>query len=163
MLDYITLRNFGTVRPICTKIASKVGQDSKEKSRESAVRGKKICETSRGGGLPGLIRVNAHVTHVATCHDFNFNDFLMKARARLCNMKGLEGTCLKISLTFNNLIWSWNYYISYVTLNPQRMKLNWMLLLWTCLPIYEFEWSKWDQTQLETNLNDHYRKWVLTN
>ena len=38
MLDYITLRNFGTVRPIFTKIASKVAQDLNEKSRESSVR-----------------------------------------------------------------------------------------------------------------------------
>ena len=52
-LDYITLRNLGTVRPIFTKIASKVAQDSKEKSRESAVRGKKIprnCRAKRRGG-----------------------------------------------------------------------------------------------------------------
>ena len=35
------------VGPIFTKIASKVAQDSKEKSRESVVRGK----TSRGGGV----------------------------------------------------------------------------------------------------------------
>ena len=34
-LDYITLCIFGTVRP---KIASKVAQDSKEKSRKSVVR-----------------------------------------------------------------------------------------------------------------------------
>ena len=45
-LDYITLRNFGTVRPIFTKIASKVAQDSKEKSRE----------TSRGDGFHPLPR-----------------------------------------------------------------------------------------------------------
>ena len=38
MLDYITLRNFGTVRPIFTKIASKVAQDLNEKSSESSVR-----------------------------------------------------------------------------------------------------------------------------
>ena len=31
-LDYIMLRNFGMVRPIFTKIASKVAQDSKEKN-----------------------------------------------------------------------------------------------------------------------------------
>ena len=55
-LDYITLRNFGTVRPIFMKIASKVAQDSKEKSRESARARKKNIfaklsrETSRGGG-----------------------------------------------------------------------------------------------------------------
>ena len=65
-LDYITLRNFGTVRPIFTKIASKVAQDSKEKSRESAVRGFFFLRAKRrgGGGFtppppPGLIRVNA--------------------------------------------------------------------------------------------------------
>ena len=59
------LRNFGTVRPIFLKIASKVAQDSKEKSRESAVRGKKFPRNYRakrrgGGGFhppPGLIRV----------------------------------------------------------------------------------------------------------
>ena len=69
-LDYITLRNFGTVRPIFTKIASKVAQDSKEKSHESAVRGKKFPRNyhakRRGGGgfhpppPPGLIRVKAY-------------------------------------------------------------------------------------------------------
>ena len=36
------LRNFGMVRPIFTKIASKVVQDSKGKSCESAVRNKKF-------------------------------------------------------------------------------------------------------------------------
>ena len=65
----MTLRNFGTVRPIFTKIASKVAQDSKEKSRESAEREKKIREiiarNVEGGGWipppppPGLIRVKA--------------------------------------------------------------------------------------------------------
>ena len=54
-LNYITLRNFGTVRPIFTKIASKVAQDSIEKSRESTVRRKKIPQSYRakrreGGG-----------------------------------------------------------------------------------------------------------------
>ena len=51
---YITLRNFGTVRPIFPKIASKVAQDSKEKGNESAVRGKKFPRNyrakRRGGG-----------------------------------------------------------------------------------------------------------------
>ena len=57
------LRNFGTVRPIFTKIASKVAQDSKEKSSESAVRKKKIPRNyrakRRGVGFhpPSLIRV----------------------------------------------------------------------------------------------------------
>ena len=64
------LRNLGTVRPIFTKIASKVAQDSKEKSHKSAVRGKKIStklsrEMSRGGvdstPPPGLIRVNGYL------------------------------------------------------------------------------------------------------
>ena len=36
------LRNIGTVRPIFTKIASKVAQDSKAKSCESALREKKF-------------------------------------------------------------------------------------------------------------------------
>ena len=40
-LDYITLRNFGTVRPIFTKIASKVAQDSKEKSLPRNYRAKR--------------------------------------------------------------------------------------------------------------------------
>ena len=31
-LDYVTLRNLGTVLPIFAKIASKVAQDSKEKN-----------------------------------------------------------------------------------------------------------------------------------
>ena len=35
-LDYIMLRNFGTVRPIFPKIAPKVAQDLKEKSNESS-------------------------------------------------------------------------------------------------------------------------------
>ena len=64
------LRNFGTVRPIFTKIALKVAQDSKEKSGESAVRGKKIprnYRAKRRGGVdstppPGLIRVNPILT-----------------------------------------------------------------------------------------------------
>ena len=54
LLDYVMLRNFGTVHPIFPKIASIVAQDSKEKSRESAVRGKKIPRNyrvkRRGGG-----------------------------------------------------------------------------------------------------------------
>ena len=56
-LDYIMLRNFGTVRPIFPKIAPKVAQDFKEKSRESSRREKQMStklsrETSRGGGRP---------------------------------------------------------------------------------------------------------------
>ena len=54
-VDYIMLRNFGTVRPIFPKIAPKVAQDLKEKRHESSWRGKKFStklsrETSRGGG-----------------------------------------------------------------------------------------------------------------
>ena len=49
MLDYITLRNFGTVRPIFMKIASKVAQDSKEKSREE----KKISRYYRARNVEG--------------------------------------------------------------------------------------------------------------
>ena len=42
------LHNFGTVHPICMKIvASKVAQDSKEKSRESGVRGRKNAQNYR--------------------------------------------------------------------------------------------------------------------
>ena len=48
------LLNFGTVRPIFTKIASKVAQDSKEKSRESAVRGKKIPRNYRAKRRGGV-------------------------------------------------------------------------------------------------------------
>ena len=56
-LDYIMLRNFGTVRPIFPKIAAKVAQDLKEKSHESSRRGKNFStklsrETSRGGRIP---------------------------------------------------------------------------------------------------------------
>ena len=55
-VDYITFHNFGTVRPIFTKLASKVAQDSKEKSHESAVRGEKIHEiivrNVEGGWIP---------------------------------------------------------------------------------------------------------------
>ena len=40
-LDYIILRNFGTVRLIFPKIAPKVAQDFKEKSHESSRREKK--------------------------------------------------------------------------------------------------------------------------
>ena len=54
-LDYIMLRNIGTVRPIFPKIAPKVAQDFKEKSHESSRREKKNStklsrKTSRGGG-----------------------------------------------------------------------------------------------------------------
>ena len=53
-VDYIMLRNFGTVRPIFTKIAPKVAQDLKEKSHESSWRGKKfprnIARNVEGGG-----------------------------------------------------------------------------------------------------------------
>ena len=74
-LDYITLRNFGTVRPIFPKMAPKVAQDFKEKIHESlGARKKKKStklsrETSRGGGRfcpppppPGPFRVNTSIT-----------------------------------------------------------------------------------------------------
>ena len=56
-LDYIMLRNFGTVRPIFPKIAPKVAQDLKEKSHKSPRRGKKFPQNSRakrrgGGRIP---------------------------------------------------------------------------------------------------------------
>ena len=54
MLDYITLHNFGTVCPIYTKIVSTVAQDSKEKSRESAVRGKKCPRKYRAKHRGGV-------------------------------------------------------------------------------------------------------------
>ena len=66
-LDYIMLRNFGTVRPIFPKIAPKVAQDLKEKSHESSRREKKFPQNyrakRRGGGRippppPGPFRVN---------------------------------------------------------------------------------------------------------
>ena len=70
-LDYIMLRNFGTVRPIFPKIAPKVAQDFKEKSCESSRRGKKIPlnyrAKRRGGGdgsappPPGPFRVKVKV------------------------------------------------------------------------------------------------------
>ena len=74
-LDYIMLHNFGTVRPIFTKIASKVAQDSKEKSHESAVRGKKFprnYRVKRRGGVippppPGLIRVKGRIQDFFFC------------------------------------------------------------------------------------------------
>ena len=53
-LDHITLRNFRTVRLIFTKIASKVAQDSKEKSHESAARGKKILRNYRAKRQGGV-------------------------------------------------------------------------------------------------------------
>ena len=49
------LRNSETVRPIFSKIVSKVAQDLKEKSHQSAVRGEKIWRNYRekcGGGGP---------------------------------------------------------------------------------------------------------------
>ena len=70
-LDYIMLRNFGTVRPIFLKIAAKVAQDFKEKSHKSSRRGKKFPQNyrakRRGGAdsapppppaLLGLIRIS---------------------------------------------------------------------------------------------------------
>ena len=56
-LDYIMLRNFGTVRPIFPKIAPKVAQDLKEKSHESSRRGKKIPRNYRAKrrGPPALL------------------------------------------------------------------------------------------------------------
>ena len=82
-LDYITLRNFGMVHPICTKIASKVAQDSKEKSCESAVRRKNFSEiiawnVEGGGGWihhpPGPIRSNPQ-THGYVNTYLHFNHF----------------------------------------------------------------------------------------
>ena len=68
-LDYIMLRNFGTVRPIFPKIARKVAQDFKEKSHESLRRGKKFprnYRAKRRGGAPppppGPFRVNPILT-----------------------------------------------------------------------------------------------------
>ena len=53
-LDYIMLRNFGTVRLIFPKIAPKVAQDLKEKSHKSSRREKKFPRNyrakRRGGG-----------------------------------------------------------------------------------------------------------------
>ena len=43
-VDYIMLRNFGTIRPIFPKIAPKVAQDLKEKSHESSRREKNFHE-----------------------------------------------------------------------------------------------------------------------
>ena len=68
-VDYIMLRNFGTVRPIFPKIAPKVAQDLKEKKSWKLVARKKIStklsrETSRGGGIrpppppPALLGLN---------------------------------------------------------------------------------------------------------
>ena len=54
-LDYVMLRNSETVRPIFSKIVSKVAQDLKEKSHQSAVRWGKIWRNYRekcGGGGP---------------------------------------------------------------------------------------------------------------
>ena len=70
-LDYIMLRNFGTVRPIFPKIAPKFAQDLKEKSHESSRRGKFFPRNyrakRRGGGRippppppPGPFRVKRH-------------------------------------------------------------------------------------------------------
>ena len=72
-LDYIMLRNFGTVRPIFSKIASKVAQDLKEKSQESSRREKQIPQNYRAkcrGGAdsasppppppPALLGLNMH-------------------------------------------------------------------------------------------------------
>ena len=72
-LDYIMLRNFGTVRPIFPKIAPKVAQDLKEKSHKSPHRGKNFPQNYRakrrgGGGFrpppppPGPFRVNSLLT-----------------------------------------------------------------------------------------------------
>ena len=61
-LDYIMLRNFGTVHPIFRKIAPKVAQDLKEKSPESSRRGNFFPQNyrakRRGGGgalIPALL------------------------------------------------------------------------------------------------------------
>ena len=67
-VDYIMLRNFGTVRPIFPKIAPKVAQDFKEKSHESSRRGKyfpRNYRAKRRGGAdsapppPGPFRVKS--------------------------------------------------------------------------------------------------------
>ena len=52
-LDYIMLRNFGTVRPIFLKIAPKVAQDFKEKVMKARGAGKifhEIIARNVGGG-----------------------------------------------------------------------------------------------------------------
>ena len=55
-LDYIMLRNLRTIRPIFPKIAPKVAQDLKEKSRESSRREKFfreiIARNVEGGRIP---------------------------------------------------------------------------------------------------------------
>ena len=74
------LRNSETVRPIFSKIVSKVAQDLKEKSHQSAVRGKKILRNYRekcgGGGLlgppPSLLRVKETIVDVRSKKLQNF-------------------------------------------------------------------------------------------
>ena len=51
-LDYITLRNFGTVRPIFTNIVSNVAQDSKEKVAKARC-AEKISARAKRRGLNG--------------------------------------------------------------------------------------------------------------
>ena len=60
MLDYITLRKFGTVRPIFWKIASKLRKTRKKKVAKARCAGKNSAklsrEMSRGGGVDSTPR-----------------------------------------------------------------------------------------------------------
>ena len=85
-LDYIMLRNFGTVRPIFPKIAPKVAQDLKEKSHESSQRGKNFSRNYRakrrgGGGFrppPGPFRVKLNpFSTVHTCYNVYIHSLLL--------------------------------------------------------------------------------------
>ena len=63
-LDYIMLRNFGTICPIFPKMVPKVAQDFKEKSHESSRCGKKFPRNYRAkrradSAPPGPFRVKA--------------------------------------------------------------------------------------------------------
>ena len=50
-------------------------------------------------------------------------------------------------------IWSCNYWITNNKLFIHSVQmLNWMHLLGTCLPMYEFEWPKWNHSEMETNI-----------
>ena len=77
-LNYIYIYIYIKI-PIFMKIASKVAQDLKEKSNESAVRGKNFAklsrETSRGGGFhpPGWIRVKL-TTMLPTAMSYKHKD-----------------------------------------------------------------------------------------
>ena len=69
------LRNYETVRPIFSKIMSKVAQDFKEKSRKSAVRGEIFLRNYRekcgGGGLLGPPPVFLGLTSIIVNQNFN--------------------------------------------------------------------------------------------